>query len=108
MAERDAKTDNLSPELLGFNNLQLDKFQTVLYISAGIISGVLGLTGAHGFGMFAAAWAVASGAILLKMGFNLPRYTNNTLFGLSTGGITNFVMSYVLFWTLAYALVHIY
>ncbi|KAJ1438295.1 hypothetical protein B484DRAFT_444736 [Ochromonadaceae sp. CCMP2298] len=108
MAEKDAKTDNLSPELLGFNNLQLDKFQTVLYIAAGIISGVLGLTGVHGLIMFVAAWVAASGAILLKMGFNLPKYTNNNLIGLSTGGITNFVMSYVLFWTLAYALVHIY
>mmetsp|Transcript_16205 Transcript_16205/g.27392 ORF Transcript_16205/g.27392 Transcript_16205/m.27392 type:complete len:111 (-) Transcript_16205:1031-1363(-) len=104
----DPKNDKMSIELLQYNNLNIDKFQTVVFIAGGIISGVLGFTGLMGLLMFVLLSAIASLALILKCNFNLSKYTNSGMFGLSMNGITNFAMSFILFWTLTYALVHIY
>jgi hypothetical protein len=106
--QHDSKNEKISLEQLMKNNQQIDKFQTVLYISGGIISGVLGLTGLSGLLLYIALAVVISVVLMIRMGFSLSKYTDASLLGLASNGLTNYAMSFVLFWTLAYALVHIY
>ena len=106
--QQDAKNERISVELLMRNNQQLDKFQTVIYIVGGIISGILGLTGLEGLALYVVLALVTSVALLLKTKFQTSKYTDASLIGLATNGLTNYAMSFVLFWTFAYALVHIY
>ena len=106
--QQDSKNEKMSMELLMKNNQQLDKFQTVIYIVGGIISGILGLTGLEGLALYVALAIVASVALLLRMQFKVDKYTDASLIGLATNGLTTYAMSFVLFWTFAYALVHIY
>jgi hypothetical protein len=110
MAEpaQEPKNEKISMEQLMKNNQQIDKFQTVLYISGGIISGVLGLTGLKGLFLYIALAVVISIALLVRSKFALGKYTEASLLGLASNGLSNYAMSFVLFWTLAYALVHIY
>mmetsp|Transcript_27755 Transcript_27755/g.55492 ORF Transcript_27755/g.55492 Transcript_27755/m.55492 type:complete len:110 (+) Transcript_27755:83-412(+) len=102
------KNEKISVEQLMKNNQYIDKFQTVLYISGGIISGILGLTGWKGLVLYIALALTISVALLLRMNFSLSKYTDADLVGLASNGLRNYAMSFVLFWTLAYALVHIY
>ena len=95
-------------ELLMKNNMHIDKFQTVLYIVGGIIAGILGLTGLKGLIMYLILTAISSVTLLLKTKFKLAKYSDASLLGLASNGLTNYSMSYVLFWTFTYALVHIY
>lgn len=106
--QQDPKNEKISMELLMKNNQQLDKFQTVIYIVGGIISGILGLTGLEGLALYVVLAIVTSVALLLKMKFQTSKFTDASLIGLATNGLTNYAMSFVLFWTFAYALVHIY
>ena len=109
MAEQqESKNEKVSMEMLVKNNQQIDKFQTVIYIVGGIISGILGLTGLRGLILYLALAAIISVALLIKMKFKVSKYTDATLFGLTSNGLSNYSMSFVLFWTLTYALVHIY
>jgi hypothetical protein len=107
-AAPEPKNEKISMEQLMKNNQQIDKFQTVLYISGGIISGVLGLTGLKGLFLYIALAVVISIALLVRSKFSLGKYTESSLLGLASNGLSNYAMSFVLFWTLAYALVHIY
>jgi hypothetical protein len=104
----ETKNEKISMEQLMKNNQQIDKFQTVLYISGGIISGVLGLTGLKGLFLYMALAVVISIALLIRSNLALGKYTESSLLGLASNGLSNYAMSFVLFWTLAYALVHIY
>lgn len=106
--QNDSKNEKMSMELLVKNNQQIDKFQTVIYIAGGIISGILGLTGVEGLILYIGLVVVASVSLLFKMGFKVSKYSDSSLIGLASNGLTNYAMSFVLFWTLAYALVHIY
>lgn len=106
--QAEPKNEKISMEQLMKNTQYIDKFQTVLYIAGGIISGVLGLTGLQGLLLYLLVAVVVILALLLKMKFSVSRYTEATLVGITTNGLSSCAMSYVLFWTLAYALVHIY
>lgn len=106
--QNDSKNEKISLEQLMKNNQQIDKFQTVLYIAGGIISGVLGLTGLSGLLLYLAVAVIISLVLLVRTGFSLKTYTDASLLGLASNGLTNYAMSFVLLWTFAYALVHIY
>lgn len=50
-----------------------------------------------------------AGAVVFRMGFNASEYVPKmSNVGMLTAGIGDNMISYVLFWTLGYALVHIY
>lgn len=102
-----------APKLISMENMmrnmqQIDRVKQVLCIVGGIICGILGLTGLNGLLFFIALTAVSTIALLAKMKFKLKEYTNLSLFQFVSGGVSSTAMSFVLFWTLSFALVYIY
>ena len=119
------------------NKRSVDRVHTILAIFIGLAAGILGLTGLRGFAAFAAALVVVAGAwppahvprwsaphlvpipmcaglcgavsvLLVKMGGDVTTYFPTSFFGFLFGGMFDHLMSFLLFWTLSYALVHIY
>ena len=78
-------------------------------IISGCLLGIAGFTGSYGFLSFFVLYAVVSLGLLIKMGFDVDRYLpKQTARGFLLGGIQGQMFSCVLFWTLMYALCHIY
>ena len=99
-----------SVESMGFNMRQIMNFKTVLYIVGGIMCGVLGLTNSFGLFFYLFIGVLGSICLLVKMGFDAKRFTASSIINFLMSDLVNpnHVMSFILFWTLAYALVYIY
>ncbi len=83
--------------------------RSVMGLVGGICAGVLGLTGGRGLLCFVGFYVLVSLAIVAKAGFKLadalpgakmPQFLVNGLMGQ--------LMSFLLFWTMFYGLVHVY
>eukprot|EP01114_Cavostelium_apophysatum_P007136 TRINITY_DN1889_c0_g1_i1.p1 TRINITY_DN1889_c0_g1~~TRINITY_DN1889_c0_g1_i1.p1 ORF type:complete len:113 (+),score=7.21 TRINITY_DN1889_c0_g1_i1:109-447(+) len=75
---------------------------------AGCLIGVLGITGVYGFLMYFVNFFIISGLIyVLKVNQNTDPYfiSKSTLFW---DGIFHGMLTYIMFWTLFYDIVHIY
>jgi hypothetical protein len=77
-------------------------------ILAGSVAGILGMEGLAGFLFFVFSCFITSGMLCLRMGslsmsdfFPKPNQV-------WTSGLTEGLMSYILFWTLLFDLVHIF
>jgi hypothetical protein len=79
-----------------------------MYIVGGIVAGILGLTGLQGLVVALFTAALSTLALSVKMGFDVLTYTNNSPLSFMLSGAQANSMSFLLFWTLSYALVHIY
>ncbi|CAM6101345.1 unnamed protein product [Calypogeia fissa] len=81
--------------------------RTFLAIVGGMVAGVLGLTAFSGFLFYLFIMILVSGAIAAKTKFNVFSYFDSwqriTLDGIAAG-----FLSFVLFWTFAYDIVHIF
>ena len=100
-----------SMERIAGNMQVLIYVRTLMTMAAGFCAGTLGLTGMSGFVFFAAAYAVTSLALLAaKTGFSgVEKYVPGSSAGNQIfSGLMGNALSFVLFWTLSYALVHIY
>ncbi|XP_010546958.1 PREDICTED: ER membrane protein complex subunit 6 [Tarenaya hassleriana] len=90
------------------NNLRiLQNSRTFLSIIGGVIAGILGFTGLTGFVFYVLLMSITSVGLLAKAGFLANTYFdswNRVLFDGFLGGL----MSFVLFWTFAYDIVHIF
>ena len=99
----------ISPENLGNNPQVVNYCRTFLSIIAGCVTGVLGFTGMYGFLCYLVLYATVSLALCARMKWDLNMYLPGT-------SVPNFLlecvsgqgMSFMLFWTLSYGLVHIY
>ncbi|KAG8881783.1 hypothetical protein FRB97_009118 [Tulasnella sp. 331] len=84
---------------------------TVKFLSssfAGAVAGVLGLENFLGFGFFAGSTLVTSLSIwLIRCQGRPKKYMLGGMWELANPGQDN-LFSYILFWTLFYALVHVY
>lgn len=98
----------VSQRALQANAQAIGFVRTALAIIAGIVAGVLGLTNLWGFVAYGAMYAVGSVAMLMRMQFDLERYFVGTAGSFVMGGIMGQLVTFLLFWTLAYALVHLY
>eukprot|EP00850_Spirogloea_muscicola_P015410 SM000117S25530 [mRNA] locus=s117:432074:433584:+ [translate_table: standard] len=90
------------------NNVRILYYsRTFLSIFGGVAAGILGLTGLAGFFFYILVMLLSSVAVLLKarldVGAYFPSWQQLVLDGIGQG-----MMSYVLFWTLAYDIVHIF
>ncbi|CAM9308489.1 unnamed protein product, partial [Ascophyllum nodosum] len=100
-----------SAENIVHNARVLDFCRTSLCAVGGIVSGVLGLTGPIGLLAYLVLYVVVSLSLLVKMGtMDVSLYTSGKgrLAVFAFGGVGNFALTYILFWTLAYTLVYIY
>ncbi|CAM9346014.1 unnamed protein product, partial [Chrysoparadoxa australica] len=101
----------ISTEKLTKNTKLIDYCRTSLCIVGGIATGVLGCTGLEGLLAYIVVYITVSLALLAKMGFDPSEYTltkkgSAPLFIVS--GESGYCVTFILFWTLAYALVYIY
>ena len=65
-------------------------------------------TGLRGLLFFVGTYVLGSVALLTRMRCNPTDYTSESLAKFVITGAPGYALSFVLFWTLAYALVHIY
>ena len=99
-----------SMESMSLNMRQIIGFRTVLFLVGGIACGVLGLTNILGLLFYLFIGVLGSFTLLLKMGFDAKRFTASSAINFLMSDLANMNhgMSFILFWTLAYALVYIY
>ena len=93
------------------NHKHVDRIRTFLTLIMGFVAGILGCTGGQGMLLYIASSIVTSLFILvINMSFDSDKYIVNTgpLRFLVGGLDANGALSYILFWTLAYALVYLY
>mmetsp|Transcript_40906 Transcript_40906/g.108115 ORF Transcript_40906/g.108115 Transcript_40906/m.108115 type:complete len:142 (+) Transcript_40906:2-427(+) len=92
---------------IGYNGRSLNFCRVFVAIISGMASGILGLTGLVGFIAFFATTLLLSVGLYLSVGCDPHPYfkkPNDIWFE----GISQAAMSYILFWTLFYDIVHIY
>ncbi|VFQ61003.1 unnamed protein product [Cuscuta campestris] len=108
------KSSNEIDELPTFNAENMQNNVKIIYYSrtfmaiiGGVIAGVLGLTGLMGFIFYFLIMGITSVGLLAKAKFSVFSYFeswNRIMLDGFLGGL----MSFVLFWTLAYDIVHIF
>ncbi|XP_059645312.1 uncharacterized protein LOC132286880 [Cornus florida] len=90
------------------NNMKIVNYsRTFMSIIGGVIAGILGFTGLNGFIFYFLAMAITSVGLAAKAGFSTHSYFdcwNRIILDGFLGGL----MSFVLFWTFAYDIVHIF
>lgn len=96
----------LSLEALGQNKRKIYSCRTFLSIVLGSVVGVFGLTGLYGFLAYFLVSGILTSILLLKI-------TSKTRFFDTwstpwTEGIFQGLLTYILFWTILYDIVHIY
>ena len=97
--DRDAMAHNLNA---------VDGCRSYLTLFGAVGAGVVGATGLRGLLFFVGTYVLGSIALLTRMRCNPTDYTSESLTKFVIAGAPGYALSFVLFWTLAYALVHIY
>ncbi|PIN10600.1 hypothetical protein CDL12_16801 [Handroanthus impetiginosus] len=108
------KSSDIWDEISTFNveNMQnntriINYSRTFMSIIGGVIAGILGFTGLTGFIFYFVVMAITTGGLAAKTGFSVHSYFdswNRIVFDGILGGL----LSFVLFWTFAYDIVHIF
>mmetsp|Transcript_7220 Transcript_7220/g.12189 ORF Transcript_7220/g.12189 Transcript_7220/m.12189 type:complete len:111 (+) Transcript_7220:93-425(+) len=89
------------------NSRSLNYCRVFVAIISGCAAGILGVTGLVGFLFFLLSTFVLSAGLYSAMGSDpKPFFKSST--DVWTAGINEAMMSYILFWTLFYDIVHIY
>lgn len=97
-----------SQESMMHNNKSIDDIRTLVTLVGGCCAGILGCTGLNGVLLYLAMYMFVQIFILAMMGFDSDKYTALSPARFLFAGIESYGLSYVLFWTLLYALVYIY
>ena len=92
---------------IGWNTRNINFCRIFVAIISGCAAGIMGFTGLMGFVIFLATTMMLSVMLFLKVSFE-PRPFFKKPDDLWTEGISQAMMSYVMFWTLFYDIVHIY
>ncbi|XP_062108841.1 uncharacterized protein LOC133819574 [Humulus lupulus] len=115
MAGHDSKkSSDAINDLPTFNaeNLQ-SNMKTIFYsrtfmaIIAGVVAGILGLTSWKGFVLYFLVMAITSVGLIAKAGFSIHSYFDSWN-QIVLDGFFGGLLSFVLFWTFAYDIVHIF
>ena len=104
----DEEKQHFSMEAMQHNMREIDLLRTFVSIIGGVLAGTLGCTGFHGLGCFVFTYLMIALVITVKMGMDVKKYTNNSFLSLVGADLQKNGLSFVLFWTLTYALVYIY
>ncbi|CAI7918886.1 unnamed protein product, partial [Closterium sp. NIES-54] len=73
--------------------------RTYLAIIAGVVAGILGLTGISGFLCYIFVMALGAVGLFIKTGFHINKYFDTWQRIGGMDGLTQGAMSFVLFWT---------
>jgi hypothetical protein len=98
-----------SPLAVAANAQTLNRARGVVASLTGLAIGVVGITGAAGFGAYLLLQLVLALAVLSRMGWQPASYVpGSSIVSFLSSGAGDNVMVFLFCWTLAYALVHIY
>ena len=86
----------------------LSLINTFVMLIGGCCAGILGCTGLHGALLYVLLYVSLQVVVLATMGFDSMKYTMQPPFKFITGSAGENALSFILFWTLVYALVYIY
>ena len=106
--ENTEKPPGVSIESLFGNGNQIGRLRTIMCIVNGIICGIFGFTGLQGLIFYLLSSTLVDASIISKMNFDTKKYLNTSIFQFLMDGISQSVMSFILFWTLSFAVVYIY
>ena len=98
----------LNREAMMHNMSAIDGCRSYVTIFAGVATGIVGATGVRGALCFMASYVAISLALLVRMRGDSANYTDEAIPNHIFGGFAGYGLSFVLFWTLSYALVYIY
>lgn len=98
----------ISMEAQMYNMRQLETVNIVMYLVGGCIAGILGATSFHGLLIFVLITLSVQLCLFAWIGFKFEKYTMATALTLITSAASSQAMTFLLFWTLTFALVHIY
>ncbi|KAL5541489.1 hypothetical protein UlMin_009199 [Ulmus minor] len=108
------KSSEAINDLPTFNAENLQSNMKVIYYSrtfmsiiGGVIAGILGFNGIMGFVLYFLIMAVTSIGLMAKAGFSIHSYFDSWN-QIVLDGFLGGLMSFVLFWTFAYDIVHIF
>lgn len=90
------------------NGRQLQYIRSCFAAIAGSAAGILGLTNLNGFLFYALSWFILSGLLLLTRAQKVKKYFMHGYKDIVLDGALNALLSYILFHTLLYGLVHLY
>jgi ER membrane protein complex subunit 6 len=107
-ASPEEDTTKISMDILQKNMSQIDISRTFLCIVGGIVAGILRCTSLSGLLCFVVIYLTIAAILGIKIFFDYKQYLN-TSFGLFVvSDLQKNILSFILFWTLTYALVYIY
>ena len=90
------------------NRRAVTTLRTIVYVAAGIAAGVLGFTGSAGLAMYLVMHCLLVGVVAVSVGFKLPEYFSGGWRSVALTNLFDEIMPFVLFWSLAYSLVHVF
>jgi len=99
--------DKYNAEKIGSNNYVVYFSRICVSSLAGCAIGILGITGIYGLLCYFFSYGLLTLFLLLKMQFKTEIYFQSTSH-LVWDGLFQGLLSYVLFWTLLYDIVHVY
>ena len=106
----DSMNIKINMEAMQRNMREIDLVRIVMYMVAGGIAGMLGLTGMEGFLFYLVASVMIGVGIAARMGFQVKKFLNPNanILTLVLGGVSSQIMSFIMFWTLTYSLAFVY
>jgi len=99
--------ERMSPEKVVSNTALHNNIRSLVALFAGSVCGIIGLDGIYGVVFFLLAMAALSACLLVKVNFQ-PALYFPTPSAIWTDGVFAAMMTYVLFWTMLYNIVHVY
>ena len=91
------------------NNMSIQWVRSFMSVTSGVMMGILGMTGLQGFLGWVLLHMVVSLCILVKASFALGDYVPGAkLPNFLIDGLMGQLMTFLLFWTMFYGLVHVY
>jgi len=105
--ESDKEKDIDNPEKIANNVRIVYSSRIFLSIIAGCTAGILGLTGLIGFACYLLLCTLQTIVLLFKIKFKVHTFYKS-LFTMWLEGLVQGLLSFILFWTLIYDIVHIY
>jgi hypothetical protein len=109
MSKSQTKDENatLSLEAIQANLSNISIARAKLALASGTAAGILGLESFSGFGFYILCSAGLSVLLLIKVGFAPRKYFPSSEM-VWTFDVLGNLSSYILFWVLAYGVVHVY
>lgn len=104
----DEDITKISIDILQKNMSQIDIARTFLCIIGGIVAGILRCTSLSGLICFIALYISITLTLSMKISHDWKQYLNTSWVNFILSDLQKNILSFILFWTLTYALVYIY